>query len=92
MISTGCTHHRILNMENFFAIFFLLGTKKTVLSEYILRAVLKLLDKEVPENGRNLHQYFSFFCLYMNLGTYEVINAEFIEYVWYIYCLNHFIL
>ncbi|XP_046853983.1 probable ubiquitin carboxyl-terminal hydrolase FAF-X [Xenia sp. Carnegie-2017] len=47
------------------------GTKKTVLSEYILRAVLKLLDKEVPENGRNLHQYFSFFCLYMNLGTYE---------------------
>lgn len=44
---------------------------KTVLSEYLLRAILKLLHKEVPENGRHLHQYFSFFWMYAGLGTAE---------------------
>ena len=52
---------------------FLTGDSKTVLSEYILRAVLKLLQKEVPENGRHLHQYFSFFWMYAGLGTVEVL-------------------
>ena len=42
------------------------------LSEYLLRAVLKLLQKEVTENGRHLHQYFSFFWMYAGLGIAEV--------------------
>ena len=50
------------------------GASRTILSEYLLRAILKLLKKEVPENGRNLHQYFSFFWLYANLGTAEVFK------------------
>ena len=47
---------------------------KMLLSEYLLRAVLKLLYKEVPENGRHLHQYFSFFWMYGGLGISEVIS------------------
>mgnify|MGYP002803470819 CR=1 len=58
-------------------IILLSGTSKTILSEYLLRAILKLLNKEVPENGRNLHQYFTFFWLYANLGTAEVFNTSF---------------
>ena len=52
------------------------GPTRTILSEYLLRAVLKLLYKEVPENGRNLHQYFSFFWMYASLGIAEVFNAS----------------
>ena len=52
------------------------GTSRTILSEYLLRAILKLLHKEVPENGRNLHQYFSFFWMYANLGVAEVFNTS----------------
>lgn len=52
------------------------GPTRTILSEYLLRAVLKLLYKEVPENGRNLHQYFSFFWMYASLGVAEVYNAS----------------
>ena len=48
------------------------GPTRTILSEYLLHAVLKLLYKEVPENGRNLHQYFQFFWMYANLGDDEV--------------------
>lgn len=54
-----------------------LGISRTILSEYLLRAVLKLLHKEVAENGRNLHQYFSFFWTYANLGLAEVFLTSF---------------
>lgn len=60
--------------QQYFLCVLFLGNSKAVLSEYLLRAVLKLLHKEVPENGRNLHQYFSFFWMYANLGIAEVYH------------------
>jgi len=35
-------------------------------------AVLLLLRKEVPENGRHISQYFHLFVMYANLGPDEV--------------------
>lgn len=39
------------------------------LSDYILHAILFLLNKEVSENGRSLTQYFSLFLMFANLGV-----------------------
>ena len=56
----------------------------STLSDCILKAVLALLPKEVPEHGRNLLQYFDLFIMYMNFGTTQVccFNAHFAFLHW----------
>ncbi|EDO35056.1 predicted protein [Nematostella vectensis] len=44
---------------------------KATLSDHILRAVLGLLKKEVPEHGRHVQQYFQFFLMYATFGAAE---------------------
>jgi len=41
------------------------------LSDYLLKMVLNLLHKEVPEHGRHLQQYFQLFLMYAGLGAPE---------------------
>ena len=57
-------------------IFFSIGVQTSestaTLSDYLLRAVLTLLKREVSEHGRHLTQYFQLFQMYANLGLAEV--------------------
>lgn len=52
------------------------------ISDYILKAVLSLISRELPEHGRYYQQYFQLFVMYANLGMSQVgINIV----LWFIF-------
>ena len=57
---------------DFFPIGVQTSESTATLSDYLLRAVLTLLKREVSEHGRHLTQYFQLFQMYANLGLAEV--------------------
>ena len=51
--------------------------QKTTLSDYILKSVLELINKDATDNNKYLVQYFQLFVMYVGFGVPEV-NITFI--------------